>query len=277
MAEQTPDDIIKQIELTYLSLSPSGKKIAHYLQQNPIAVLSQSTSQIAESTGTSKATVSRLFRQLGFASHQEAKAAQSLVRQQGVPLGRAVETTEQIQQEITNVSGTLEGIDAHTLTSVANLLAGANQLTIIGYRNAYPLALHFRQQLMQIRRSVSLLPQPGQTIGEDIVDVNQDDIVILFGFRRRTRQFSFVLDAVKHARVILITDPTGQAYKPDVEHLLVCQLGETLPFDSYAAPMSLISTLCNLTYEKLGDAAAKRVNTITDTYVQLDELANPKL
>lgn len=277
MAEQTPDDIIKQIELTYLSLSPSGKKIAHYLQHNPIAVLSQSTSQIAESTGTSKATVSRLFRQLGFASHQEAKAAQSLVRQQGVPLGRAVETTEQIQQEITNVSGTLEGIDAHTLTSVANLLAGANQLTIIGYRNAYPLALHFRQQLMQIRRSVSLLPQPGQTIGEDIVDVNQDDIVILFGFRRRTRQFSFVLDAVKHARVILITDPTGQAYKPDVEHLLVCQLGETLPFDSYAAPMSLISTLCNLTYEKLGDAAAKRVNTITDTYVQLDELANPKL
>jgi DNA-binding MurR/RpiR family transcriptional regulator len=277
MAQHTPDDIIKQIELTYLSLSPSGKKIAHYLQQNPIAVLSQSTSQIAESTGTSKATVSRLFRQLGFASHQEAKAAQSLVRQQGVPLGRAVETTEQFQQEIANVSGTLEGIDARTLTTVADLLARASKLTIIGYRNAYPLALHFRQQLMQIRRSVSLLPQPGQTIGEDIVDLSQDDIVILFGFRRRTRQFSFVLDAIKHARVILITDPTGQAYKSDVEYCLVCQLGETLPFDSYAAPMSLISTLCNLTYEKLGDAAAKRVNTITDTYVQLDELANPKL
>jgi len=277
MAQHTPDDIIKQIELTYLSLSPSGKKIAHYLQQNPIAVLSQSTSQIAESTGTSKATVSRLFRQLGFASHQEAKAAQSLVRQQGVPLGCAVETTEQFRQEIANVSGTLEGIDARTLTTVADLLARASKLTIIGYRNAYPLALHFRQQLMQIRRSVSLLPQPGQTIGEDIVDLSQDDIVILFGFRRRTRQFSFVLDAIKHARVILITDPTGQAYKSDVEHCLVCQLGETLPFDSYAAPMSLISTLCNLTYEKLGDAAAKRVNTITDTYVQLDELANPKL
>ena len=277
MAQHTPDDIIKQIELTYLSLSPSGKKIAHYLQQNPIAVLSQSTSQIAESTGTSKATVSRLFRQLGFASHQEAKAAQSLVRQQGVPLGCAVETTEQFRQEIANVSGTLEGIDARTLTTVADLLARASNLTILGYRNAYPLALHFRQQLMQIRRSVSLLPQPGQTIGEDIVDLSQDDIVILFGFRRRTRQFSFVLDAIKHARVILITDPTGQAYKSDVEHCLVCQLGETLPFDSYAAPMSLISTLCNLTYEKLGDAAAKRVNTITDTYVQLDELANPKL
>lgn len=277
MAQHTPDDIIKQIEITYLSLSPSGRKIAHYLQQNPIAVLSQSTSQIAENTGTSKATVSRLFRQLGFASHQEAKAAQSLVRQQGVPLGRTVETTEQIQQEIANVSGTLEGIAPLTLTTVADLLAEASHLTIIGYRNAYPLALHFRQQLMQIRRSVSLLPQPGQTIGEDIVDVNKDDVVILFGFRRRTRQFSFVLDAVKHARVILITDPTGQAYKSDVEHLLVCQLGETLPFDSYAAPMSLISTLCNLTYEKRGEAAAKRVNTITDTYVQLDELANPKL
>ena len=64
MTKSSPSGVLQQIENHYASLSPSGKAIAHYIQQNPIAVLSQSTSLIAEKTGTSKATVSRFFRQL---------------------------------------------------------------------------------------------------------------------------------------------------------------------------------------------------------------------
>ncbi|MCP3703585.1 MAG: MurR/RpiR family transcriptional regulator, partial [Alteromonas sp.] len=55
MTKNSPSDVLQQIENHYASLSPSGKAIAHYIQQNPIAVLSQSTSLIAEITGTSKA------------------------------------------------------------------------------------------------------------------------------------------------------------------------------------------------------------------------------
>ena len=155
---------------------------------------------------------------------------------------------------------------------MAERLAKAKQITLIGFRNAYPLALHFRQQLKQIRTSVRLLPQPGQTLGEDIVDLGDDDVVILFGFRRRTRQFKYVLSAIKHAQVILITDPTGQIYRNQVSKLVVCHLGNDAPFDSYAAPMSLLSAICNRTYSLLGDAATERVNSITETYASLDEL-----
>jgi DNA-binding MurR/RpiR family transcriptional regulator len=86
MSENTPNDVIQQIEKHYDHLSPSSKSIAHYLQKNPIAVISQSTSTIAEKTNTSKATVSRFFRQLGFESHQQAKDAIITLREQGVPV-----------------------------------------------------------------------------------------------------------------------------------------------------------------------------------------------
>jgi len=86
MTKSSPSDVLKQIEKHYASLSPSGQSIAHYIQQNPIAVLSQSISLIAEKTGTSKATVSRFFRQLGFDSHQQAKDALVQLREQGVPV-----------------------------------------------------------------------------------------------------------------------------------------------------------------------------------------------
>lgn len=276
MTKKSPNDVLQQIEKYYASLSPSGKAIAHYLQQNPIAVLSQSTSLIAEKTATSKATVSRFFRQLGFDSHQQAKDALAQLREQGVPVVAPSSNVAQHESEIKNLGLTFEGIALDTLKEVAALLANAKQVTLIGFRNAYPIALHFRQQLKQIRPSVRVLPQPGQTLSEDIIDLSKDDVVILFGFRRRTRQFKYVLDNIKHCRTVLITDPTGQAYRSDVNHLLVAHIGSDSPFDSYCAPMSLVASLCNLTYDALGNAASERVEAITDIYTQMDELESPK-
>lgn len=274
--KSSPNDVLQQIEKHYASLSPSGKAIAHYLQQNPIAVLSQSTSLIAEKTATSKATVSRFFRQLGFDSHQQAKDTHVQLREQGVPVVSASSNTQQVESEIKNLSHTFEGMSMDVLKEVASLLAKANQITLIGFRNAYPIALHFRQQLKQIRTSIRLLPQPGQTLSEDIIDLGENDLVVLFGFRRRTRQFKFVLNSIKHCKTVLITDPTGQIYRDQVNHLLVCHIGSDSPFDSYAAPMSLVASLCNLTYEELGEKAAKRVEAITDVYIQMDELESPR-
>lgn len=272
MPNNNANDVIKKIEQHYASLSPSSRAIAHYLQQHPIAIFTQSTAQIAQNTGTSKATVSRFYRQLGFHSQQQAKETLATLREQGIPLATDSASSTQHEYEINNISQTFENIDTLTLNTIAQQLATAKQITLIGFRNAYPLALHFRQQLKQIRTSVRLLPQPGQTLGEDIVDLTQDDVVVLFGFRRRTRQFKDILNAVTSCNTILITDPTGQIYRDKVKHLLVCHLGNNAPFDSYAAPMSLISTLCNFTYQALGGNATARVESITNVYKTLNEL-----
>ena len=263
MTKSSPSDVLKQIEKHYASLSPSGQSIAHYIQQNPIAVLSQSISLIAEKTGTSKATVSRFFRQLGFDSHQQAKDALVQLREQGVPVVSPSSGVLQHESDSKNLANTFEGTSPAALNEIAEILATAQQVTLIGFRNAYPIALHFRQQLKQIRTSVRVLPQPGQTLSEDIIDLTENDVVVLFGFRRRTRQFKYVLNSIKHCKTVLITDPTGH-------------IGGDSPFDSYAAPMSLVASLCNLTYEVLGSAAANRVDAITDIYIQMDELEDPK-
>ncbi len=276
MTKSSPSDVLKQIEKHYASLSPSGQSIAHYIQQNPIAVLSQSISLIAEKTGTSKATVSRFFRQLGFDSHQQAKDALVQLREQGVPVVSPSSGVLQHESDSKNLASTFEGTSPAALNEIAEILATAQQVTLIGFRNAYPIALHFRQQLKQIRTSVRVLPQPGQTLSEDIIDLTENDVVVLFGFRRRTRQFKYVLNSIKHCKTVLITDPTGQGYRQDVDHLLIAHIGGDSPFDSYAAPMSLVASLCNLTYEVLGSAAANRVDAITDIYIQMDELEDPK-
>lgn len=273
MASITTINLLERIAEHYPSLSPSAQTIANYLQKNPLAVITQSTALLAENTNTSKATVSRFFRQLGFASHQEAKLALDTLREEGVPLARSPADAPMLDSELNNINSTFSNIDENQLKAIAAEFISSRQVHIIGFRNGFPLALHLRQQLKQIRANVHLLPQPGQTLSEDIIDISPEDLVVLFGFRRRIQRFNVLLDQLSQKQVVLITDPTGQQYRDKVNHLLVCHVGNDAPFDSYAAPMSLISCLCNLSYSQLGDKAVERVETIRDSYNHMNELA----
>lgn len=269
----TKQDVLSLIEQHYPALSSSARVIANYLQQHPLAIVSQTSTEIAENTQTSKATVSRFFRQLGYDSHQSAKQAQLALRSSGVPMALHVDKNlDQTDQEFTNLSLTFAGLSNESLVQITHQLANASRITLIGFRNAYPLALHFRQQLQQIRSHIRLLPQPGQTLAEDLHDILEDEVVIVFGLRRRPRGFSQIINSLAEKNTLLITDPTGQIYNQQVKHVLVCHLGDESPFDSYAAPMSLIAILCNRLFCHFGDQAHKRTQAIATLYEQLEEL-----
>lgn len=266
------NDFLARIQSKYSQLSPSARSIANYLQQFPLTIISDSTAEIAAKTQTSKATVSRLFRQLGYDSHQDAKQDVMLQRDAGIPVKQTLSQHDHVFAELDNLQRTLENIDADTINTIAAMLANAPKITLIGYRNSYPVALHCRQQLKQIRSNVRLLPQPGQSLSEDLMDLTDDEIVLVFGFRRRPRIFARMIDALPKARTLLLTDPTGQVYQDKVEHIMVCQLGNQLAFDSYAAPMSLVSVLCNQAYTLLGEEGDQRVSTISELYAEMGEL-----
>ena len=267
-----PHNILALIEQRYAELSPSARTIANYIQQHPIAVISLSLAELAQASHTSKATVSRFFRQLGFSSHAQAKETLLALRAHGQPVDTQAADTDYVEQELNNLTRTYQALDEATLQRVASQLASASRITLIGFRNAYPAALHFRQQLKQIRSTVRLLPQPGQTLGEDLCDIADDEVIVLLGFRRRSRLFSKMIDALEKQTTILITDPTGQIYRPKVTETLICHLGQDAPFDSYAATMSLISMLCNRVYRLLPEPSGTRATRISAMYEALDEL-----
>lgn len=267
-------NILERIAVNFADLSPTARRIASYIQQNPLALLSMSVSELAAATHTSKATVSRLFRQLGYDSHQQAKQALLNSRMKGFPVAsKATSDESHLENELLNIQKSFQELSCEYTAKLGALLASANRVYIVGFRNAYPLALHFRQQLMQIRTNVCVLPQPGQTLGEDLVDVTSQDIVVLLGFRRRPAGFEQIIKALGRKGVILITDPTGQVFNKDVEHLLVCHLGGQQAFDSYAAPMSLVSLLCNEAYQSVSANERGRAAEISAWYSQTGEIS----
>ena len=167
--------------------------------------------------------------------------------------------------------------DVLQATEMARPTPGAGQVLIVGQRNAYPVALHLRQQLIQARGRVRLAPQPGQTLAEELVDLTEDDVVVVVAFRRRPRLMAPLLKKLKQRRipVLLLCEPEARALTALARWPFPVPLDSLSAFDSYAAAMSLASLLANaVLHEALADGR-RRIHEITDLYDDLDELEKP--
>jgi DNA-binding MurR/RpiR family transcriptional regulator len=262
----------QRIAQQYGKLSPQGRKLADHLLHNNQDMLHCTVAQLAEMTETSKATVSRFFRQLGYDSHLDAKSEINALRTSGYPINLHDSDSGDYQAELSRIQQTFDNIDAHSLQTFINQLSAANRITLIGFRNSYPVAMHFRQQLQQIHGQVRLLPLPGQSIGEDLEDLLADEVFIVIGFRRRPKLFNALLQRLPKSQLTVFADPSGQLYQDNVAHLFICQLGHERALDSYAAPMSLIAVICNKLLAQLGHHAKQRIASISKSFSELGEI-----
>lgn len=262
---------VLRIEQYYQQLSPNARKVANYLQHNPLDVLNFSVAELAQITDTSKATVSRFFRQLGYENHQDVKKELRRVRHSGYPVSLSHDN-DHINQELARIKQTWENINAQEIQKLTKAISGASRITLVGFRNSYPVALHFRQQLLQIRGKIRLLPQPGQTLGEEIEDLEADELVILVAFRRRPKVIEKLINKLQGHHLVMMADPSAQIYKDKVSQLLICQLGQEMPLDSYAAPMSVISVLANQLLAASPKQGKQRIASISNLFQDLDEL-----
>jgi DNA-binding MurR/RpiR family transcriptional regulator len=111
-----------------------------------------------------------------------------------------------------NLTQWVNALDAQQFAEAISGMVNARRIAIIGMRNSWPVALHLRQQLLQARGQVQVLPQPGQSLSEELVDLTADDLVVVMAFRRRPRIIRPLLQQLQQRGipVLLICEP--QAY-----------------------------------------------------------------
>ena len=275
----------QRIDRQYAALSPQEQRAADVVLDRLDDLAVYNASEIAQLSGVSKATVSRLVRRLGYEDFAQVRAQARLLRGLGSPMGSASAPAENdgaslaayLAAEQRNLELMLHTLTDGRLEAAAALLAGATQVAVVGRRNSYPVALHLRQQLAQIRPRVTLLPIPGQSLGEDLADLGTRDAAVLIGFRRRPQGFSRLIEALlgRDVPVVLIGDTSLEPWQDRVTHFLPAPLDSPSPFDSYAAAMSLINVLATATLARHTRQGRTRVSTITGLYDELDELEGP--
>jgi DNA-binding MurR/RpiR family transcriptional regulator len=244
-------------------------------------LISYNSAELARLSGVSKATVSRLFKRLGYEKYKDMRDELRILRQSGMPLTDNRDAVQgntllsrHYKQEMANLTQWVNSIDPQQFGEVISALGAAKRVFIIGMRNAYPVALHLRQQLMQARPQVHVLPQPGQTLGEELVDITPDDIVVVMAFRRRPRIIRPLMQQLQQSNipVLALCEPQAQGIITLARWQLCAPLDSVSAFDSYASAMSLINLLANALLHEMLSQGRQRIHQIADLYQHLDEL-----
>ncbi|WP_201799352.1 MurR/RpiR family transcriptional regulator [Subtercola vilae] len=268
----------ERIDEAYVDLSPQEQRAADFILAHLADLAVYNATELARLSGVSKATVSRLFRRLGFSDAKEVRAHARILRAEGVPLGGAsAALTAHLAQEQSNIHHAFSSANVEQLTRAAALIAAARRVVVIGLRNSYPVALHLRQQLLQGLADVRLAPQPGQSIGEELAGLGPTDVAIVIGFRRRPDGFARILDAAHSARVpiVLLADPSARRFSDRASAWLECPVDSVSALDSYAAANSLVSVLASQTLAVAARTSRTRIASINRLYSDLHELESP--
>ncbi|MGF6561248.1 MurR/RpiR family transcriptional regulator HpxU [Erwinia aphidicola] len=265
----------------YAQLSPQEQRIADFAFDHFDDLISYNSAELARLSGVSKATVSRLFKRLGYEKYKDMRDELRTLRQSGMPLTDNRDAVQgntllarHYKQEMANLTQWVNAIDTGQLGEVVQALSNSKRIFIIGLRNAYPVALHLRQQLLQARAQVHLLPQPGQTLAEELVDLTPDDLVVVMAFRRRPRIIRPLLQQLQQSGIptLALCEPQAQGVIVLARWQLCAPLDSVSAFDSYAAANSLINLLANAVLHELLSDGRQRIHQIADLYSQLDEL-----
>lgn len=262
-------------------LHPAEKRLAEFLCDFPGELASYSAQELAALAQVSKATVSRFVQRLGYENYEEARRHAREEKQTGsrLFLTAAADASEiqsvkaQVAQGIANLEATFVSIPDQRIQAAAEALLAARKVWVIGFRASHPFAAYLQWQLTQVIEGIVAIPGAGQTLGEHLVSLGKDDVVIFFALRRRIAQADGIIGAVQRsgARFLYVTDE-GAAIDTAADWHFRCQTLAPGPLFNHTAVMALCHVLITRCLEIAGAAGRKRLRAIEALNETLDEL-----
>lgn len=276
--------LVQRVHAVYGGLSSSERKVADLVLDFPGELAAYTASELARLAEVSNATVTRFFRQLGYASFEEARRSARRAREWGSPLFLASKASESetigsdlvkrfAEEEIATVTGTFAALDPEVLNEVTDALARARRLFFLGFRNSSYVAGYARWQFIQFRGDVHMLTGGGETLAERIADLGEGDVIVLVGLRRLIRRVRRYAEAARDAGadILLVTDPSARGTPAYARWTITCLVENPHVFDSYAGVIGVLRLLAVETMYKLGRQGRDRLQKIEQLHERLAE------
>jgi len=283
-SENSQSSLTQRLHHVYAQIPDGERKVADVVLKSPGDLALCTASELADLTGVSNATVSRLFRRLGYLNYDEARYAARQLRAQGSPLylfsrpevprSRADFLSKLVQQEIGTVEASLATLNPMVVREVAEYLAKASRIRFAGFRNSRFLADYATATLCQFRRDVERMNHPGQTLAEGVAGLAAGDAVVIIGLRRRPAYFKDFVKAcaATGASVVLIADNSIREAPAYATCNISCNVDTPLLVDSYLGAMAIVRALMLATIDELGNAGRNYLFGIETLHEDLVEL-----
>lgn len=262
-------------------MHPTERRLAEFLLNFPGELASYTASELAKLANVSNATVSRFIQRLGYSNYDEARRHVRSDQQSGAALFRvpsASDGPEQIlhahlDQGHANVDRTFSTITLQEIDAVVAAMLTARRVWVVGFRGSLSFATYLQWQVLQIIENIVLLPQAGHTLAEHLASMQRDDCVIVFGLRRRIREFDVILGQIYRsgARTLLISDDE-EWRSSTATWQFNCQTAAAGPLYNHSAVMALIHLIATRVIDLAGPAGRRRLSNIEAVHEALADI-----
>lgn len=252
--------------------TPAERRVARALLARYPAAGLESTAALAAAAGTSKPTVLRLLARLGFGGYPEfqrrlrAEATRSMS-----PLSRARASREApsgggvFQRAVGLRAGLVARLGdtvppAEFQRAVAALAGGPGHVVISG---GFFSRLIARLLAMHLDQLIPHVDYAGEPLGADIgkyLRLGRGSVVVMFDLRRHELAAGQAMSMAKEAgaTVILITDESLSPSAEEADIVLPVAV-DGIPFDSFAALLTLAECLADAVFRAVGEPAIERM------------------
>lgn len=271
-------EIDKRIADVAEALTPTERRIASLLSDDPTAVAFLTVADLAGRVGTSPPTIVRFATKLGFVGYGElqSSAQRDLTARLGTP-------TERIQQAPPAdasaaarraakdaLEETFAGLDQRLLPSMAGTIAGTSgAVWIVASETSSPVAHILAANLRLIRTGVRHLDGSTAAVAAAIVEAEPGDAVIAIDFERyeTTVVETTTRLAEAGATVVALTDGPLSPLATLADRWAAITVPAVGPFDSALPVLAVVEALTAEVAALIRDDAAVRLDRIEQSWL----------
>ncbi|MEF7615902.1 MurR/RpiR family transcriptional regulator [Aquincola sp. MAHUQ-54] len=280
MASPENPSFLARVRQQLQHFHPVERRLADFVIDFPGDLASYSATELASLAGVSNATVSRFIKRLGYQHYEDARRSVREEKESGSPLFLASRASgveglfaAQCEASQDNLRRTMARLHEAEVDRIAKALLSARKVWIAGFRSSHSFATYFRWQLFQVKENCHVVPHAGDTLGQYAASIVRQDVVVVFGLRRRPAGLRDVVSLMvdSGAKVLYVTDDQV-ARHPGVTWHLQCRCASQGLLDDHAAVIGVCHLLVSRVIELAGPQERERLQRIESSYSALHEL-----
>ena len=269
-----PVTIEERISSQYPGLSAKLRTAADYVAANPVDLATRSLQSIAQTSGVSPATFSRLARVLGYDDYEALReAGRRTVGERLVPFADRAEALRRGDQSAEhflhrqaaactqNIELLEQTVQPEKIEAAVNALHAAENVLLIGALGSAGIVDYFSYQAQYFARNWSVAGRSGASIAASFARMSPRDAVIVL---TKTPYAEQSLRALRVARsngltAVVITDSHASPALELADHHFIVPTQTANFFSSYVATLVLIETIMSMIVSRTGPEAEARI------------------
>jgi len=245
---------ISTIDINVEDLSKSEKKVADFFCKNIRVIPYMTLNELSQEIKVSIATISRFCIAIGFSGFKEFK--DHLKNNFEISPANKMESilnevhdreipTEIINRSIDYLNNTANHLSIEEFNKAITTILTAENIYLFAPGPAESVADLLSFRLNRFGLNTEKMAKSGKEILESLININQADIVIIFGFFKVLPETQVILDYAEKIgfRIILITDLIISEMVDKSDIVLYVERGEVWEFHSMVAPIALVESL----------------------------------